>query len=280
MLRLADSAPPLWRTASSMQLGTESPVRLDDVAPWQELLLDDLATGIPDDMLVPLARSHGAPAGEAAAFVDRIAGALGDAGHALPDVRVELPADLCYGDEQALVQGLAAAGLPPLSATRWTVERPDPAIAVIAVSHRLMSPQRAGRFMAADIAHLPIDVAGDQVSVGPLVVPGRTPCLACRNGHRRDRDPSWPLLAAQLLGRPGVSTDAALLVEAAALALRLLRLGAQSPSLSVVLSASSERRRWHAHRVHPACLCRSPPETWTVDASPPPTTATTTAPPA
>ena len=31
MLRLAPSHPPLWRTASSMQLGPDGAVRLDDM---------------------------------------------------------------------------------------------------------------------------------------------------------------------------------------------------------------------------------------------------------
>lgn len=279
MLRLTSSTPPLWRTDSSVQLGTDSPVRLHDLTPWQEQLLDELSTGIPDAMLGPLARSLGADADEAHAFVDRISSALSGADRPLPPVRVELPDDTTHGDELSLIAGLSAAGLRPSETTRWSVGEPDRRVTVIAVSHRLTSPHRAGRLMAADVAHLPIELAGDRVAVGPLVVPGETACLACRSADRRDRDPSWPQVAAQLLGRPAVPTDPALLVEAAALAVRLLRAGARQPSLSVVLSASSERRRWHAHRPHPACLClspagRSPAESAKGAEHLPPTTAT------
>lgn len=280
MLRLASSTPPLWRTDSTVQLGADSPVRLPELTPWQERLLDELTVGIPDAMLDPLARSLGADPGEAQDFVDRIGGALQHPAGDLPSVRLELPADTGHDDERSLVAALTAAGLRPRQTTRWSEARPDPSETVIAVSNRLTSPHRAGRLMAGDVTHLPIELAGDRVSIGPLVVPGVTACLACRNAHRRDRDPSWPQLAAQLLGRAAVPTDPALLVEAAAVAVRLLRAGACDPAPSVTLSAGDGRRLWRAHRPHPACLCRSPGGTSTVAASPPPTTATACAQPA
>ena len=41
-------------------------------------------------------------------------------------------------------------------------------------------------------------------SSGPLVTPGRGPCLRCLDLHRCDRDPAWPALLAQLaLPAPG-----------------------------------------------------------------------------
>ena len=39
---------------------------------------------------------------------------------------------------------------------------------------------------------------GDAAWVGPLVVPGRTSCLRCADLSRRDADPHWPLVLAQL----------------------------------------------------------------------------------
>jgi bacteriocin biosynthesis cyclodehydratase domain-containing protein len=38
--------------------------------------------------------------------------------------------------------------------------------------------------------------------VGPLVLPGQTPCLRCMALGRGERDPHWPLLSAQLIGSP------------------------------------------------------------------------------
>ena len=76
MLRLAPSNPPLWRTPSSVQLGTEGTVRFDDITAWQERLLDALAEGVPDQMLLPLARSLGATPEAAERFIAAIGGAL------------------------------------------------------------------------------------------------------------------------------------------------------------------------------------------------------------
>lgn len=50
----------------------------------------------------------------------------------------------------------------------------------------------------AGVPHLVAAVRGDTGVVGPLVVPGVTGCLRCGDLHRRDADPGWPRLAAQL----------------------------------------------------------------------------------
>ena len=48
------------------------------------------------------------------------------------------------------------------------------------------------------VPHLVAAVRGETGVVGPLVLPGRTSCLRCADLHRRDADPRWPRLAAQL----------------------------------------------------------------------------------
>jgi hypothetical protein len=59
--------------------------------------------------------------------------------------------------------------------------------------------QPVARFLAADNRpHLICGVWGDSAVIGPLVLPGRSSCLRCADLHRRDRDPAWPALAAQL----------------------------------------------------------------------------------
>jgi hypothetical protein len=47
-------------------------------------------------------------------------------------------------------------------------------------------------------AHLMVAIRDGVVVVGPLVPPAGSPCLNCLDLHRRDRDPVWPQLAAQL----------------------------------------------------------------------------------
>ncbi len=51
-------------------------------------------------------------------------------------------------------------------------------------------------------AHLLISTAGPRVRVGPLVVPGVSPCLTCLDLGQRDEDPTWPVVVAQSEGPP------------------------------------------------------------------------------
>lgn len=249
MLRLAPSHPPLWRTPTSVQFGPDAVARIDDIADWQERLLAALARGIADALLVPLACELGATAAEAERFLEVIRPAL-----QRPAVHVaahlDLPGDLPAHEADALAEGVLAAGLT-------VAARAGAGVPVILVSHRITPPHRAARLVAEDIAHLPVVLSGDAATVGPLVIPGATACLACVQAHRRDLDPAWPLVASQLLGRPVVRTDPGVLTEAAALAGGLLAAGTTGASVSV--SAGSVRRTWHAHRPHAACLCRSAP---------------------
>lgn len=58
--------------------------------------------------------------------------------------------------------------------------------------------------MALDIPHLAVAVAGTRAVIGPLVIPGRTSCLRCRELHLADADDSWPRAAVQwATRRPG-----------------------------------------------------------------------------
>lgn len=48
------------------------------------------------------------------------------------------------------------------------------------------------------ISHLPVVVDEDRVRIGPMVIPGLTPCLTCLDLHRTDWDRAWPALLPQL----------------------------------------------------------------------------------
>lgn len=48
------------------------------------------------------------------------------------------------------------------------------------------------------ICHLPVVLDEDRIRVGPLVIPGVTPCLTCLDLHRTDWDRAWPALLPQL----------------------------------------------------------------------------------
>ena len=119
--------------------------------------------------------------------------------------------------------------------------------------------------MGGDVPHLPVVFNGTGAEVGPYVRPGQTACLACVAAHRRDADPAWPLVAAQLIGRSIPEMDAAIACEAGIVAARLISEGdrhaARQTTHSLTLRAGSLHRTSRAHRPHADCRCRSLAET-------------------
>jgi bacteriocin biosynthesis cyclodehydratase domain-containing protein len=124
------------------------------------------------------------------------------------------------------------------------VARPDPVTA-----HRLVLDGRP---------HLPVAVVDGAGSVGPLVVPGRTPCLRCEDLVRADEDPTWPRVAAELGARrtpasPPAAAGAAALAVTEALAL-LHGATPASWGTTLHLAADGTRRDRPVGR-HPGCGC-------------------------
>lgn len=289
MLRLDPAYPPLWRTASALQLGADADAGLivDDPAPWQERLLHELGRGVPEVALEPIARMLGAPPAQARSFVARISRALESNAAAGPArVLLRVPESMAAGDIDALAGALSAFGAVVDTGTAEAlVYEPLAAGApVVLVAGHLVDPRHAGALARADIAHVPIVLSGRHVTVGPLVRPGQTACLACLDARRTDADPSWPLVAAQLVGRPSPAFGSALAVEAGVAAGRLLTEADRRVSRSVTIHAGSPRRVWRAHHPHERCRCRSLGEIETVAGAANPglatTTATASAPPA
>jgi hypothetical protein len=113
--------------------------------------------------------------------------------------------------------------------------------------------------LRADQAHLLIRARAGGAVVGPLVIPGQTPCLRCTDLVRRDLDPAWPTLLAQLM-RTRMPTAPALAQWAggigAAQALGLLH-GGTPETWGATLEISptdfvTRRRVWS---MHPGCGC-------------------------
>ncbi len=113
------------------------------------------------------------------------------------------------------------------------------------------------------LTHLLAEVRDTVGVVGPLVVPGASPCLRCLDLARTDADPDWPALAVQL-GRPARSPAACDAVLAAAVAAQaaqqaLARLDGASPAAlggTLELALPDWRWRRRAWVPHPACECR------------------------
>lgn len=139
---------------------------------------------------------------------------------------------------------------------------------VIGRAHRadlivLAGGGQAPSYPERHLPHLAVALRDTIAVVGPLVVPGHTACFSCLELHRRDRDPAWPVLAAQLATSRAQPPEAAAIVTAAAgiaAAQSLCFLDGRPPevlSAAVELSddgATMRRRSWSPH---PDCRCRA-----------------------
>lgn len=263
MLRIDPAHPPLWRTPTSLQFGIDAVAVVPDPSRWQQRLVRELEHGLPDAAAVPFAMAAGASARAATAFLTLIDPALLREDATPLRIAMQAAGDVPGAQLDVVERALGAAGC--------AVERAHPfdppgaagtdSPPVVVIAHRVVPPAFVAALMARDRAHLPIVLAPGAAEVGPLVTPGETACLACLAAARRDADPAWPTLAAQLVGRPVDEVDASVLWEAGIVAGRMLtaraRHPAAAPDHSVTLRAGSLHRALRTHRPHADCRCRS-----------------------
>jgi len=138
-----------------------------------------------------------------------------------------------------------------------------PDLVVLAIDEPVDSDVRDA-LHARQAAHLQVSVTPARGVVGPLVVPQLSSCLACADLHRRDRDPAWPTLAAQLTmpRRHPRSAETAVCATIAGIAAGQV-LAFLDGEVPAVLEGTLElhppdwrvrRRTWLAH---PDCRCMS-----------------------
>ncbi|SEO72449.1 ThiF family adenylyltransferase [Trujillonella endophytica] len=169
------------------------------------------------------------------------------------------------GRPRALAAADAVRRASPLADVRPLPEGTTPDLVVLARPWAAADPLATG-WQRSGIVHVVATVRGETGVVGPLVVPGRTSCLRCADLRRRDADPSWPALAAQLTAGevpPSGSTITCLLTAVTAAQQVLAYLdGSGAPA---ALGATVElrppdlvpvRRPWAAH---PECGCLAAP---------------------
>jgi ThiF family protein len=175
------------------------------------------------------------------------------------------PAGVAAADVDRSRTGAAAEALrraaPEIRSTPPTPgRRPD--LVVLASTEPVDTTLRTA-LAGGQVAHLVAGVRETTAVVGPLVLPGRTGCLRCGDLHRADRDPAWPVVAAQLVGirrRREEPCDVVLATVAASLAaLHCLAHLDGRPSAatgaSLELSLTDWRLRRRSWPAHPRCDC-------------------------
>jgi hypothetical protein len=280
-MRIDPAHPPLWRSATSLQFGVDAVAVVADPSAWQQRLVRELEHGLPDGAAVPFAVAAGASARSAEAFLALIDPAMADSHEGSPALDLQAAGAIPAPHLDVVRAALIAAGCTVRPAHPFDPPgdgRVD-AAPVVLVAHHVVPPGFAAALMADDRPHLPIVLSPGAAEIGPLVTPGATACLACLAAARRDADPAWPALAAQLIGRPVDDVDASVLWEAGIVAGRMLTTSARRPTedhdRSLTVHAGSLHRDLRRHRPHEDCRCRSLAGTATAAAPAPlaPTTA-------
>ncbi len=139
--------------------------------------------------------------------------------------------------------------------------RPD---LVVLIEHWVADPVRSRPLLAGGVPHLSVVLREASVLVGPLVVPGGSPCLRCADLHRAELDPDWPRMAAQLaVARSRCSEEATLAAVAGAWAVVqvLAHVDGRPSAAGSVLELrlpDLTPREW-SFAAHPECGCSSPP---------------------
>lgn len=273
LTRLDPAYPLLWRDVDTVQFGMEGSVRVSVSEPWVDRLLQSLRDGFRPSAFDVIAHGAGAPRDAARELLTALKPVLRTDPPPLPPIWIEsldmTDSRIAARTEIAMVD----------EGFRTTVRGHPGAVAVVLVEGAASARQFANH-LRDDLTHLPIAFEAGGTTIGPLVVPGRTPCLSCRDGHERERDPAWPTLHAQLVGTASGRITAARTAEAAALAARILAEPGRT-SRSVRISPD-DRRVWRSVHFHAECRCReqsfrSPEGSVTADAPLSLRNATTTA---
>ncbi len=255
MIRLDSAAPPLWRTDGSVQFGAPAAAVSPFVGSWVDIVVAALVEGTSAPAVRGLARVHGAGDGDADALLAAVAPALVKRSRH-PPIALQVDDDLPPRAARAVLAALPARSrvVPWAGAAS---ERVAPSTRVVLLGAHRIDPRRAAAFVADDVTHLPLVIDGSTATIGPVVMPGRTACLACLDAHRRRDDPEWATVAAQLVGRPRPDVDAALAAEAGRAARFLLGGPIGSTTRSLRLRVDSFRRAWTLHQPSEDCHCRS-----------------------
>ncbi len=112
--------------------------------------------------------------------------------------------------------------------------------------------------------HLSVVIDEDRIRIGPLVRPGRTPCMSCHDLHRADWDRAWPALLHQL-GRntatmtppavDAVTTHAAALELAVEVLAHADRRANRTLGRCLVVGPAHDDRTTWPLAFHHACTC-------------------------
>ncbi len=265
-LKLVRPAAAVWRSAGVLQVGIDPPSLVLDGVPSALAhavgLLAHPCTQEELGTLLPQLDRH---------WLAWLLARLAEADLLTPAEPEPVPSLPVVG-----VGALAEAVARSVADTRLAPVRVDPAgLAVlpprpdgpelVLVASSTAEPDRAltDTLFREGRSHLVVRIEPDRAVVGPLVVPGQTPCVRCQDLTRVRLDARWPHLLAQLC-RAHVRPLPTLLAWAGATAAVQVRawLAGSTPDTcgaALELGLPDYRLSTRSWPAHPGCGCLVPP---------------------
>jgi hypothetical protein len=218
ILRLDPTREIVWRSPFSLQIGVD-PVAaiLENVDHGDERLIATLTTGATREALDHTAVAAQVTPERVNELLRHLGPALLADPHTPPTARgSRVSVRGAVSGRARIARVLAEAGSTVVdSPATGTRGMPRPDVAVL-VSHHVPDPLEHLAWLRRDTAHLPVVFGERAVTIGPMVRPGISPCLACLEQQRADADPAWTAIGSQLWGREA-AMDTALAAALAAL---------------------------------------------------------------
>lgn len=278
ILRLDPTVPLVWRDPTTLQLGVDPPAAVvPDVTPGLERLVAVLAAGVSDTGYPMLASTFGVSPQQATQLREAVGPVLqpepADSVDDRPQGRVAVLGDTPLA--RAIARLLDELGLRTSDLEQLEL--------VVLVGDRVIAPSEHRGWLQRDIAHLAVVASDAAITVGHVVEPGMTACLHCVDLHRRDADPAWPAIAAQLatLAPPAAHPlrTASAVVHAVRVIRERLQTGAAATARERRIAADGAEVTEQVVLPHPECRCAALPESdWAhagATSAPRPTTTAT-----
>jgi hypothetical protein len=258
----------VWRTPDEVQFGALDPcVVLDRPERMPLDLIHLLSRGASVDSLTGLAGTHGGEREDVLALLETLTPVLLDAPP--PRAPRKRPGPVIVsGDDgaaRAIVGGLRLLGHDVVRVPTGEPLSPRvPGRMMVLVEPRVIAPPMHLALLRRDLPHLPLVTGDGRFMIGPLVVPGITPCLRCLDLARRDADPAWPAIASQLTAHPAPPPEPRLEFEAQSIAVPVVDRFLSGTRLSLVGAVQmiardglQPGRGRQSLSFHPECGCRS-----------------------
>ena len=271
-IRLDPTVPLCWEDLDTLRLGFERVrARIPAADHGVQRLVAALRDGFAPEDLAGIAQRCGLGPAKAGEVLAALAPAV-----RAPDAREPGPLRAVLEQGGTPVPGLREAltrieflDLSVAGTKQFPGPVPPPAPPDIALHvERFVEPsERAQRWLMAGVPHLLMRFSDSLLQIGPLVGAEGAPCHACTVLTRIARDPTLPVVAAQLIGRRA-ATELPALARLAAVAAEQILLGWRADDAAVhrtahVFPASRSgiigRGRVVAIDPHPDCACVSLP---------------------